>query len=439
MQILDDIWKSITGNLKTRVTDPFLGSFITSWALCNWDKLALLFFGKGTVNERVSAFSEKLALINNPSLFINDVDLIIMPLLISLFYIFVLPILSLWIRGKQKTNIIKQYNQVVTIDIEKANDQKNLNKINLRSDPNKEFLGKEVELDLKLEEDRITRRNGLTTYILSRSESKKKELELVNLKLEEKNKSIDALRIESERKIRIEDKEKMKHLESIAIHNAVIASNNYPTSYGLLDSLARSLEGDSVILSLSGLSDCIAAIFGYENYASLINDKDFNNERAKQCVYIYHDSDYLRKRLDIVIEKELVENEDLSSELLFDHISTVLEEAGYIFSSEDSIVENISDKLSENSYELLDEDLINSAMAETDTTFDEVDIDIQNATFENGLRVNFGGSASGTHRRESDIRRQDISFRGVATCVPVLGRYGLSDHSIEIRQAGPVY
>ena len=36
MQVLDDIWSSIKGNSKARVRDPVIGTFIVSWAVCNW-------------------------------------------------------------------------------------------------------------------------------------------------------------------------------------------------------------------------------------------------------------------------------------------------------------------------------------------------------------------------------------------------------------------
>lgn len=43
---LEDIWSSISSNTKARVSDPFAGTFILSWVLCNWNHLALLFWGR---------------------------------------------------------------------------------------------------------------------------------------------------------------------------------------------------------------------------------------------------------------------------------------------------------------------------------------------------------------------------------------------------------
>lgn len=39
MNILSDIWSSITGNLRMRVKDPLIGSFVVAWLLCNWDRI----------------------------------------------------------------------------------------------------------------------------------------------------------------------------------------------------------------------------------------------------------------------------------------------------------------------------------------------------------------------------------------------------------------
>jgi len=46
MKILEDIWSSIVGNATTRVNDPVRGTFLTSWCICFWHYLGLLFLGK---------------------------------------------------------------------------------------------------------------------------------------------------------------------------------------------------------------------------------------------------------------------------------------------------------------------------------------------------------------------------------------------------------
>lgn len=437
MQILDDIWKSITGNIKSKVTDPIIGAFVISWSLCNWDKLAILFWGKGSVNERVAEFTGMMSVFNIPKLIVLDIDLFILPVVLTGMYIFVFPWVSLWIRGVQKQNIIKQYEQVVSIDIEKSEKQKELNKLILRSDPEKNFLAKEVELDLRVEEDHLTRRMHLTKYIQNKTESSKKQLEIKSIELEKYKIENDSAKIDYEKKVRQEERDKLKHQESIAVHNAVLASNRFPFSYGLMESLSSSLGNDEITISLNGLSDCIAAVFGYENFYSLINDSAFNNENSRKCIYIYHDSDYLTKRFDFIIANEGVTSEYINTNIIFEHVSMVMQQLGFNFLSGESIAEKIYDDLNNNISIILDEPAVNSAMAETDTIFDDVYVEISSVIFESTLQVALVGNASGTHRKDSEVHGQDITFRGVAECTPVLGKFGLSEYKLVINQASP--
>ena len=76
MKALTEVWSSITGNINTRAKDPVIGSLIVAWALCNWDKLALLFFGDEKVPKRIAELVESMAIIDSPSLLYQDLDLI---------------------------------------------------------------------------------------------------------------------------------------------------------------------------------------------------------------------------------------------------------------------------------------------------------------------------------------------------------------------------
>lgn len=71
MQVLDDIWASIKGNTKTRSKDPVIGAFIVAWCICNWDKLAKLFFGSQKIDERIKTMSESMVY----SKVLSDADL----------------------------------------------------------------------------------------------------------------------------------------------------------------------------------------------------------------------------------------------------------------------------------------------------------------------------------------------------------------------------
>ena len=86
MKVLDDIWASIKGNAKTRINDPIIGAFVISWGLCNWDRLALLFWGTGKLEERISMFSQEVSFLNEPSLLWTNYGLLILPLIFFLCF-----------------------------------------------------------------------------------------------------------------------------------------------------------------------------------------------------------------------------------------------------------------------------------------------------------------------------------------------------------------
>ena len=165
MKALTDIWSSITGNVNTRAKDPVIGSIVIAWTLCNWDKLAILFFGENKIEERIASMANQMAIIEAPELIWQDFDLIILPIIFAATYLFILPSISLWVNRRQKKAIIAQHTHAVELDIEQAQKQRELNKEKLRSNPNKGFLEKDVELDIQRERERAERRNKIQEYI----------------------------------------------------------------------------------------------------------------------------------------------------------------------------------------------------------------------------------------------------------------------------------
>ncbi|HDY7389380.1 TPA: hypothetical protein RRF14_005113, partial [Klebsiella pneumoniae] len=132
-----------------------------------------------------------------------------------------------------------------------------------------------------------------------------------------------------------------------------------------------------------------------------------------------------------------VTSEYINTNIIFEHVSMVMQQLGFNFLSGESIAEKIYDDLNNNISIILDEPAVNSAMAETDTIFDDVYVEISSVIFESTLQVALVGNASGTHRKDSEVHGQDISFRGVAECPPVLGKFGLSEYKLVINQASP--
>jgi len=431
MQVLDDIWASIKGNAKTRYRDPLIGTFIVSWCFCNWDKLAFLFWGTAKVEDRISALAESMSVVTEPSLVFTDLDLIIFPVVITASYLFLMPWASLWVKKKQEKSIISQHTHAVDLDIEQAKKQWELNKEKLRSNPEKGFLAKDVELDIQREKERLERRNKITNYIDKKVEAATSLAEQNKLGLEDKKRSDEKERLALQEKQRREDSEKQRFEEHTAIHRATLASHRFPAAYYFMDLLSTSLKEDNVVLSLSALSSCVAAIFGYKTVDELINDKEFHNDNLKLLKYIVLDDD-LTKKLDSICEQEGSDNEDVTPDLLFDHIYGLFDELPYELLSEESLAETISERINIDGYDLLQSDELSGPSAETDTIFEEIFLEMDDFALNVSFDVKLSGYASGSHRREEGIQGQDLTVHVEASCLPVLGSFGLKDYELKI-------
>jgi len=448
MQVLDDIWSTIKGNAKTRIKDPIAGTFIVSWCFCNWDKLALLFWGKGDLEKRISALAESMSVLSNLNLLKQDLDLLVIPTVLTIGYLFILPWASLWVKEKQKKTAVLQHSHAVDLDIEHTKKQWELNKERLRANPEKDFLAQDVTLDIQKEKYRVERRNKIRDYIDKKvraatavaekakavAEKTKADAEKAKADAEAEQISLEKKRLDLEEMKRKATKEKQRYNEQSAIHSATMASHRFPAVYYFMNLLSDSLKEDEVVLTASGLVSCIAAVFGYEIADDLINDKDFNNDNLSKLKYIILDDD-LAKKLSRICEREDSDNEDLSSDLIFDHIQMLFENLPFKLVSEDTLAEEISERVNEDSYDLLMGDELSGPIAETDTIFDEIHLSVNVYNFNASFDVKLSGYASGSHRRESDVPGRDITISVEAKCQPVMGYFGLQDYELTVNGA----
>ena len=153
-QVLKDFLDFIRGNIKTKVKDPVFGTFLISWIVSNWDKFFLLFFGQGIFDDRVTAFQSKFSWINSWSQF--DYHIFLTPLGMTLFYLFAMPYVSSWVVKYTRKKANKNHSQAIEVEMDKAESQKALSKINLTGNPEKEFLGQELQIDLNERKLKIT-------------------------------------------------------------------------------------------------------------------------------------------------------------------------------------------------------------------------------------------------------------------------------------------
>lgn len=421
MKIIDDIYASITGNAKTKINDPFVGTFICSWVACNWNHLAILFWGGGKVNERVGVFYNYLS--ETPKMEWNH--LITIPLSIAVGYLFVFPWFSMLINFLQHWANEKSHEQAVDRELIKIGQQKQLNKEKLKANPNKQFLEqfvqqeidkqKEILEHIKLRTSRLDAKNIEAKEKAKEQEAKAQEAaskaSLVILDLEKKNKQAELDKVRFER-----DSAKARSSH---------ASNRFPSAYFLMLKIEESLREDDIIISLNALGSIVAAIFGYENFEELLNDKNFNNDTLGKVEYVYHD-DELAKRFEQIVLDESLANEDFSAELIFNHIDMLFEDMPFELISGDSLAEKCRDEFERSPYDIFNDDGVAGAVADSNTHFEDVeDISIEDFHFDNGFYTELSANASGNHYKEAGVPGRSMTVSITMQCDVLVGKFGL--------------
>lgn len=422
MKIIDDICASIAGNAKTRINDPFIGTFICSWVVCNWEHLSLLFWGEGKASERISVFQGYLS--QTPMWGWNYIFVI--PLVIASFYLFLFPWVSLLINFIQHWVNEKLHEQAVDVELIKINQQKNLNKEKLKANPNKQFLEQLVQQDIDkriiIQEHWRLRTARLEAKAL---EAKEKAKEQEAKTLEEENKAI-ALKLDLEKKHKQAELERIRFEGDSAKARATLASNRYPSAYILMLKIEESLSQDDIKISLKALGSIISALFGYENFESLLNDNDFNNENLAKVKYIYYD-DELAKRLEKIVLEENSANEDFSANMIFDHLEMLFEDVPFKLITGENLAEECREDFENNPYGIFDCDGVSGAIAESNTHFENIeDINIEQFDFNNGFYTELSANASGEHYKEAGVAGRSMSVLIKMQCDLLVGKYGLA-------------
>lgn len=426
MQVLNDIWSSVKGNAKTRINDPIIGAFVISWALFNWDKLALLFFGDKSLELRINKISNNMATIENPSLLWQDLNLVILPVTLSIFYLFLLPHIALWVERKLKPTAIDRHDHTVEIDINKAIKQKELNKARLRANPDNDFLTQEVKIDIEREQSEVDLKHA--------------EAEIARSKQIEAKAKATAAEIELEKRQYQEEMEKRALAVSKSRQEAALAAHRFPSAYLFIQLLSDSTKDEDVILSLDALTRCIASVFGYKSFNELLSDERFSNAKLETMEYVLLDSDGLMIEFTEILESEGIE--DYDSDWLIGHLEMIFDNLPYELIYADTLAQKIYEEIEIDRFSLLQHDGVSGGMAETDTIFDEVDEIILDKyeynTKDNTFIVTLSGSASGYHRSDADMGGQGINLFIKATCSALIGRFGLSNYEVSAN-ARPIH
>ena len=431
MQFLDDIWASIKGNATTRIKDPVIGTFILSWCLCNWDKLATLLFGSSPVDSRIKYLADCLSISQEPMVLWDDKGLLIFPLLITLFYLFALPWLSYFVKSKLKTVTELQHDQTINTELKKQKAQLELNKAKLKANPEKDFLIDALKIDLQEQQAKAESEKA-------EAEIKKAQAEKDKTEAAEKKAIREQNQIELDRKKIQAEREKQKFDEQSVIHEATIACHRFPAAWHFITLLSDSLVSDGVFITTKASSQCISALFGYSTFEELLNDKNFNNENLNDLKYIVYDKE-LAKSIEQIVMDEQSMNEDLTEDLIFDHLYHLFDGGTCELISAENLAERLAEDIDINSHELLQAEELSGPMADTDTQFDEIHLSPSKASLIHplGFEIEMRGYASGKHRNDRNIKGQELKVFVRAICKPVLGKFGLKDYEFDEISGSP--
>lgn len=420
MKFLDDILQSISGNTKTKVDDPFIGAFIGSWIVCNWSHLAILIWGDGTTTERINALSKYLK--ETDVMALNTI--VVIPLFMTILFLFAFPWVSLFLKSMQKFANDRLHQQAISIELSKTKQQEALNRQKLLADPEKKFLEQNVQLD-------IDRRKEVIEQLKLRSAKFKESAEAAVAAATEAKSRANQAQLDEEKKQQNAAIERQRFSVANARLKSAQASNRFPSSYSFMLTIEESLKADGIQLSLTGLGEIVATLFGYKDFQSLVLDESFNNEKLSQVIYIYYDPKELASSLEKIVQDERSDNENLVADLLFDHVISVFEDSEYKLIAEDQVEEVCRNICEKNKYELLHGEELSGPIAESDTIYDEVEIgDLESIAFDYGLKVVFSGSASGTHRKEHDVSGRDIEFSVEIKNTLLLGTRALGEFEV---------
>lgn len=394
MKILDDIISSISGNTKTRISDPLVGAFIISWITCNWNHLAILIWGEGKISERVNEFyifttESKLIALNT---------LFIIPALLTIFYLFLLPWVSLLSKSILELANSKLHHQAIKAELNQINSQKHLNEAKLLSNPDKPFLEESVKLSLNRKNEVVEHLKQRTMRLTARALEAKSESDEAAARAAEALSKTKISQLEEDNRSRQAELERSRFQVESARLRALHESNRFPSAYLYMSMIEDSMKLDEIYLSLTSTAEIVAAIFGYKHFSELLKDTKFNNEDLSKIEYIFYDKKELAQKFQDIVADEPNKNENLTSDSIFDHTMTMLETLSMRLVTMDDIVEKSTEFFEEQKYELFENDKISSVIAISNTTYEEIEIEnIDYIKHNSGFWSCITATASGSH------------------------------------------
>lgn len=406
---------------------PVIGAFVAAWAVLHWDYLALLFWGNGLLEDRIATF--KLAVGQN--WFKNYTA----PFLIALAYLFGLPYLSYCANWLQMH--AKKITHKLRVEAESSlfKQERELNIARALADPNKSFI--EALARQKVEKERLALEKQQAEAEKLQAEAKK---QLADSEIAE-NQAIkeQAMKAENELKLERTNSERLRLEAATQIQKATVASNRFPAVYVLMQFLDAELQADGVTLSFEQITSIIAILFGYLSFENLVNDPKFNNETVNKLLGMFYDVEELSKQ----IYQALADDEEIFERFEPSYLYNCFDNHPHLRLLSQEVLDDLAMSYAEDSqYELFNHDSVTSAMAETNTIFDEViDIEFINSGFDKrGYKSSFSITIAGHERREDSVRGlTPINITATVRAPLIVGQKGLGQLELEVTNAEVVW
>ncbi|MCO7200925.1 hypothetical protein [Pseudoalteromonas sp. OANN1] len=424
--MVQDLVKSWFSDNKVKITSPVLGAFMGAWVLFNWKHFLLLFWGKGDLEVRLTAF-EKVVTWSNCSMWL-------WPLLVALVYAFGLPYLNVLSHKILKQAEEWRHDEVVGIDIIKAKKKAELNEELYKGDPANSYLGRKLEAELKQKDadaEKARTEANEAKIKLAEAEAHKKSAEAEQKKLEAELET-EQLKLEDAK--RREERENAAHELAKLNHKQQVSNLRFPTVFMFLDKLIESLQEQGYNYLPRQIIEVIPGIFGYQDLNELLSDERFNNETISQLAFVVYDNSSYLHGLQKILDR--VKITDIEASELFDHIEDTLSNLDlFRFISVDLIEDEARDFAEHNCYDLIHEDDVSAAFAETNAFFDSVDdlefislkIDYKN----NIYKANFSAVINGESDEDKGFCGDTIDVSFTYTYRPVIGLRGLGSPTLE--------
>mgnify|MGYP001307709868 CR=1 FL=1 len=439
-ETVKELWESFTSNINSRLTSPFFGAFIVTWGIVNWDKIALLFFGRQSVDNRVSFFKKSVEWLSVDHS--NVWDTLWWPLILSCSYLLISPYLHLVIQQIQKHSDKLRYGHKVDQDVDKELDRGRLVKATAKANLQDKVAEDEVRAEI---ENSVAKTKKLQEEAAA-SEARKKLIEEKYLEAQEKVKELklanEALARKEAKKLQDAEKATFAFDKSKAEHENELLTLQLPLAYQYINTLSDSLNDDEKRYSLFHLSEIIAATFGYQSFEQLIKDESFTAKNIKKIKYLSYDSETLFDCLNNIIESE--NEKDYDSIWLFEHIQMTLDQYSLQLRDLDSVAEDAIEELWDSVYsEMLEADTVNSEMAITNAHFDDVD-DLHKVSHRwvsgDGLYIKYSCTLSGSNDPDKMFYGDTIYVDFEVKHPLVIGESGLGGYEMyDVKARGKDY